>query len=465
MIVPVVLTVIILFPFLLYIIFPSTDLIPISIEMHTLPEDEEPADADMHGPSLPNPITSNNRRPSLAVQQPSPEPKVELDAEAAERAALPLKDIIDPFLDKAGALFGGVLITITLVTLLATNAAGLEVKVFEITLPAAFIMFCRDIVYDWRHRNDEDRLEARTKSEDGLSSDARNAEETNKQSIMMDELAGHRNDHERSTPGRTIATGQPEKDTDDHSTEQNDKDDGAERARPALRSATLERLAIPPDVHHRHPSTSKSLASGQSNALFSYSSEENNSFFPPTTGMNHPCPRSVPSFKALPNDTTTMPASPCSGIIAPRPDQPLSASLSRLQPEHTVTELPPPPSKAVATGSAPPAKTRKVSVLKPYILWNNTTRFALDMFPTVCAVFSHLPFPLLPFAFSMFILVQGLVTKGWVALLSKGWAAWIDKTGVVGAVGGMGFAAVCMCNVSFGPHVVTLIGTDFAVYL
>ena len=44
--------------------------------------------------------------------------------------------------------------------------------------------------------------------------------------------------------------------------------------------------------------------------------------------------------------------------------------------------------------------------------------------------------------------VQGLVTKGWVELFAKWWQAWVNKTGVVGAVGGMGFLSVVMCNVS-----------------
>ncbi len=42
-------------------------------------------------------------------------------------------------------------------------------------------------------------------------------------------------------------------------------------------------------------------------------------------------------------------------------------------------------------------------------------------FPTVTEVLKLLPYALLPFAFSMFILVQGLVSKGWVAVFAFGW--------------------------------------------
>lgn len=69
-------------------------------------------------------------------------------------------------------------------------------------------------------------------------------------------------------------------------------------------------------------------------------------------------------------------------------------------------------------------------------------------FPTAATVLTHLPLALVPFAFCMFILVQALVTKGWVPVFAYGWDAWVNKTGTVGAVGGMGFISVILCNVS-----------------
>jgi hypothetical protein len=83
-----------------------------------------------------------------------------------------------------------------------------------------------------------------------------------------------------------------------------------------------------------------------------------------------------------------------------------------------------------------------VSFLGEAKLW------AQETFPTVMAVLSHLPFALIPFALSMFVLVQALVTKGWVPVFAYGWDRWVKKTGTVGAVGGMGFLAVILCNVS-----------------
>lgn len=71
-----------------------------------------------------------------------------------------------------------------------------------------------------------------------------------------------------------------------------------------------------------------------------------------------------------------------------------------------------------------------------------------ETFPAASIVLSRLPFPLVPFAFSMFILVEGLVSKGWVSVFGYGWDAWVERTGVMGAVSGMAFLAVVLSNVS-----------------
>ncbi|KAF2211308.1 hypothetical protein CERZMDRAFT_106512 [Cercospora zeae-maydis SCOH1-5] len=67
-------------------------------------------------------------------------------------------------------------------------------------------------------------------------------------------------------------------------------------------------------------------------------------------------------------------------------------------------------------------------------------------FPTVTTVATHLPWKLVPFAFCMFVLVQALVTKGWVPVFAHGWDHWVNKTGTVGAIGGMGFLATILSN-------------------
>lgn len=73
-------------------------------------------------------------------------------------------------------------------------------------------------------------------------------------------------------------------------------------------------------------------------------------------------------------------------------------------------------------------------------------RWCQVTFPTVTTVATHLPWKLVPFAFCMFVLVQALVTKGWVPVFAHGWHHWVEKTGTVGAIGGMGFLSVVLCN-------------------
>ncbi|KAI0002290.1 hypothetical protein BJV74DRAFT_973951 [Russula compacta] len=68
-------------------------------------------------------------------------------------------------------------------------------------------------------------------------------------------------------------------------------------------------------------------------------------------------------------------------------------------------------------------------------------------FPTVYTVSRQLPLTLVPFAFLMFILVQGLASQGWVHVFARWWGTWSNKTGVVGAVGGMVIGSGLLCNI------------------
>ncbi|OAA68229.1 Arsenical pump membrane protein, ArsB [Niveomyces insectorum RCEF 264] len=91
--------------------------------------------------------------------------------------------------------------------------------------------------------------------------------------------------------------------------------------------------------------------------------------------------------------------------------------------------------------SSPPTPPRTlVAVAAAAVAWLQTT------FPTVSTIARHLPLALVPFAFAMFVLVQALVTKGWVPVFAYGWDHWVHATGTVGAVGGMGLVSVLLCN-------------------
>lgn len=89
-----------------------------------------------------------------------------------------------------------------------------------------------------------------------------------------------------------------------------------------------------------------------------------------------------------------------------------------------------------------PAPTTLCSLVGDAWMW------ARETFPNASHVMALLPWALIPFAFAMFVLVQALVTKGWVPVFAYGWDAWVNRTGTIGAIGGMGFLSVILCNVS-----------------
>ncbi|KAK4683915.1 hypothetical protein P7C73_g6294, partial [Tremellales sp. Uapishka_1] len=72
--------------------------------------------------------------------------------------------------------------------------------------------------------------------------------------------------------------------------------------------------------------------------------------------------------------------------------------------------------------------------------------------PTFTTVVSKLPLPLLPFAFSMFILVEALQYTGWIRVFSGWWSSWARVGGIAGCVWLMGVLGVLGCNV-FGTNI------------
>ncbi|KAL1407428.1 hypothetical protein Q8F55_006861 [Vanrija albida] len=72
--------------------------------------------------------------------------------------------------------------------------------------------------------------------------------------------------------------------------------------------------------------------------------------------------------------------------------------------------------------------------------------------PTTTATVAALPLHLLPFAFSMFILVEALDHTGWVGVWSGWWGAWARATGAAGCIFLMGVVSVLGCNL-FGTNI------------
>lgn len=352
MVVPVVATAIVIFPFLLYIIFADDSLIPFSIQMHELSEE-----AKARKPVNPNiPHARGNSE--------------EEEINNEDGKLLSLEEIMNPFLDKGGAAFGAVIMAATLITLLAINAAsnsGQEHPVFWVTLPAAFVMLCWDVVSGWIHRHETREIAARGRREVELA----RAERERQRSL-------------RSSPEQFAL---------DH-----------QEPIKALSGHPPLKIIVCPDSMDQ---TKRHI---------------------PSTSSVHDSKERFPEIQ-LPNPTVNNPQ------------------------KSTLTDLPEPldisPSDGIDAekrGSA--YETEKSQPRTLISLATDLYRWLQETFPTVTVVVSHMPFPLVPFALSMFILVQALVTKGWVPGFAYGWDHWVNKTGTVGAIGGMGFLSVILCNVS-----------------
>jgi Na+/H+ antiporter NhaD/arsenite permease-like protein len=321
-IVPVVATTILLFPFLLYINFHNESLIPRTIKLHELPEESK--SKQPVNPNIPF---------SKGIEEDEDE-----DEESEESKLSSLEEVMNPYLDKWSAGFGAGIMAVTLITILAINASiqnGEGVPAFYVTLPAAVVTFCRDVFSGWRHRQ-ETRSIARKGRE--AVDHARSQRETRvplraETSLMQPVSNGHATTTELEKEGATTQNQQPSE-----------------------------------------PSTSPEDASG------TISSEE----------------------------------------VDEKGEIPPASKFARLQ--------------------QPPVRATLVSVVNERWMWCRET------FPTVTTVLRNLPYPLVPFALCMFVLVQGLVTRGWIAVFAYGWSHWVNKTGTVGAIGGMAFLSVILCN-------------------
>lgn len=338
MIVPVIFTAIVLFPFLLYVIFADEALIPSAIQMYELSEE-----AKSKKPVNPNiPHARGTEEDNQGSNN---------DEEVSQAS---LEEVMNPFLDKHGAAFGAVIMAATLITVLVVNAAqinGGHIHVYFITLPAAVVMLAWDLTLGWLNRKETRNISRRGREE----IEQKRMERDTKEAALK--IAPHPSAGEQTSSGATTAS--PSTET------MGDLSEKGDRA-----------VSVPTDGSS---STEDNLAS---------------------------------TDKASPN----------------------SEKASPVDEKATVDKA--------FTPAASKGKASLVSKTEDGLSW------ARETFPTVMAVMSHLPFPLIPFAFCMFIMVQALSTKGWIEVFAHGWDHWVEKTGTIGSIGGMGFLGVILSNVS-----------------
>jgi len=332
MIVPVIVTAVILFPFLLYIVFAEEALIPLKIEMHSLTPEEQA--------KVPiNPNIPDGR--GIAEEQEN--------VNDDQGKVLSLEEIMNPFVDKKGAAFGAVIMTATLVTLLAVNASdqgnGKDVPVFYITLPAAVVMFCWDLASGWisRKKTREISKNGRLEKERFRAEQARLAAEESYGTLR---------------PGHDVA----ERDVPLQSSISENGDDAVPE-----HSSSDAKLVPKDDTSHTEKST-RTL--------------------------------STPNGKQEEE-----------GIDSRHRPQRVPVTMSSGEDEE----------KQIISNRVSDEAAREENDTSLVSLVEDVHRWAQETFPTCTAVLSHLPYALLPFAFSMFVLVQGLVTNGWVPVFAYGW--------------------------------------------
>jgi Na+/H+ antiporter NhaD/arsenite permease-like protein len=419
MIVPVVVTAIVLFPFLLYIVFADESFIPFSIKMHELSEE-----AKKKPPMNPN----------IPYARGLMEEQENQLANDEQGKLLLLDEIMNPFLDKGGAMFGAVIMAATLSGLLGLNAASQstgEHPVYWVTLPAAFVMFCWDVAFGWYYR-DKTREIARK----------------------------GRQEVERARAKKAI------------------KEEEEEAKQAALEQEKRDAIAAcKPALTHTH-----SLEAQLQNRSSAGGGNSNTNADDEITLAANSTSTRPPYLGCLPPPAPTLLVSENSDGLTPVLTPPLESSVLMLVPRDDQLQNDQPSTRAVGTLDEKQESACSDSSHLPQGLFSTTSsgeideemqtshkvalqhkcrrstlvslvadayKWSQETFPTVTAVVAHLPFALVPFALSMFVLVQALVTQGWVLVFAYGWDQWVTKTGTVGAIGSMGFLSVILCNVSF----------------
>jgi len=364
MVVPVFITIIALFPFLLWVIFPKEELIPSKIDEDWLTLARAQTVKTYVDPNIPDSKELNI--PDIRVS-------------TGERGDVELLEEFNLHLNSKSAKFGACTMAATLITLLVVNASdqkkgGEDVPVCYITLPAAFVMLCWDLGSGWLKRK-------KTQEDAGRA------------------LIAKKDRVER---------------------EQREKDG----------SSTL---ILPPNDEH----------------------SQNERRVTSMIGTRNEAQELVPTN-------------------ASQGQQMMSTALGKEDEEKGGA------AQQITVESLRQSDRGESIVVRLVSYAKENYRELRVTFPTVTAVLSHLPYKLLPFAFSMFVLVQGLVSKGWVAVFAYGWdyvrrfgiapssssdtsvtsyshgshnhadsnCQWVNTTGTVGAICGMAFTSVILCNVS-----------------
>jgi Na+/H+ antiporter NhaD/arsenite permease-like protein len=185
MIVPVIITAIVLCPFLIFVQFRNKNLVPHEIELHELPEDRKARE----------PVNPNI--PSARAE------KAAKEEDEEEERLISLEEIMNPYLDKKSAIFAGTVMAITLISVLVLNAVSDKFpnhfQVYWVTLPAAVIVFSWDLAYGWIHREYTKETMAKLEAE----VDEADAQRSKRLEVEKDE-SGKESEKEVAAPAAVV---------------------------------------------------------------------------------------------------------------------------------------------------------------------------------------------------------------------------------------------------------------------
>ncbi|KAF6825144.1 arsenite efflux transporter [Colletotrichum musicola] len=407
-VVPVIATVLVLPLFLLYIIFGNYGLIPIKIK--TYPPLRKAILATPMNSALRDGIHATLGNSELR----------DTDDEIIQWHLDPMQPR-NTFLDKGSAAVGFSIMLITLIVLLVLTAKGMnDIPVFRVSFPTSVLMLFWDLAWGWKRR-----MKTRTIAHEGRAGRIRPdyQDHTEAQEPMDPVQCSMKAGSRISWPSSS--------DTKDRTR----RPDMAQVSPRSLYAAGLA-LALSTD-------STEGSAIGECGEC----GEHVDGKF--MGGRELFEPKELPGWQLpLPMVTLLLPESKASEppvvIFEGRPNH------TGIVPQYCCVQrvrLPPtPPSSPVTI-----TEDRLIQRVKPLrttlttILQSLLVRLRVN-FPTAVAALSYLPFRLIPFALPTFILVQALVSTGWVVVFTRGWEAWATKTGTTGAVAGMGFISVALCN-------------------
>ncbi|KAK7416625.1 hypothetical protein QQX98_005096 [Neonectria punicea] len=438
LVVPVMASAVVLAPTLLYIIFSDENLIPLSIKLHELPEASR----------IKRPVPPNVPFSTLEHMLVEDE---EEQQESSTTMILRVEEVMNPFLDKLSAAFGLLIMATTLAVLLSLTAANLNnVPVFWVTLPASFVMLCWDAIFGWFNRHEtreiarQGRCEVeRIRAERAIRQEAERVTEHDIAESIRMQSSTHSAESYPHSQRRASASSSVDLETG-LTISRKEEHDGSESVSSSVN--TVPR-GEPRDSDDLARTSAEPYPVGQPLAMDvemsgGFGGEGSVHEIQGTSLVSHGegSVRGSEEHDGRDKIPVALTGIQTSDTIENNEDETKTIDTLSTIEKGLGRKKAASPEEAIRSSPAEQPQPTIASLVMDLRTWLQET------FPNVSAVVALLPFSLVLFAFPTFILVQSLVSSGWVTVFAHGWNHWVEKTGTVGAIAGMGFLSVMLSN-------------------